>query len=31
MNLPAGQNQVAQAIAQALIDGFDKHYRLFRM
>jgi isocitrate dehydrogenase kinase/phosphatase len=30
MNLPAGQNQVAQAIAQALIDGFDKHYRLFR-
>ena len=31
MNLPAGQNRVAQAIAQALIDGFDKHYRLFRM
>lgn len=30
MNLPAGQNQVAQAIAQALIDGFDKHYTLFR-
>ena len=30
MNLPAGQNQVAQAIAHALIDGFDKHYSRFR-
>jgi isocitrate dehydrogenase kinase/phosphatase len=28
--LPAGENPVAQAIAEALIDGFDKHYRLFR-
>jgi isocitrate dehydrogenase kinase/phosphatase len=30
MTLPAGQNQVAHAIANALIEGFDKHYRLFR-
>ncbi len=28
--LPAGENPVAQAIAVAMIDGFDKHYRLFR-
>ena len=28
--LPAGENPVAQAIAEAMIDGFDKHYRLFR-
>ena len=28
--LPAGENPVALAIAEALIDGFDKHYRLFR-
>ena len=28
--LPAGENPVAQAIAEALIDGFDKHYRLFQ-
>lgn len=28
--LPAGENPVAQAIALALIDGFNKHYRLFR-
>ncbi|MBL8539966.1 MAG: bifunctional isocitrate dehydrogenase kinase/phosphatase [Betaproteobacteria bacterium] len=28
--LPAGENPVAQAIAMALIDGFNKHYRLFR-
>ncbi len=25
-----GENPVAQAIAQALIDGFNKHYRIFR-
>src|SRR5574338_624635 len=24
-----GENPVAQAIAQALIEGFNKHYRLF--
>ena len=28
--LPAGENPVAQAIAEALIEGFDRHYRLFR-
>jgi isocitrate dehydrogenase kinase/phosphatase len=28
--LPAGENPVAQAIAEAMLDGFDKHYRLFR-
>jgi len=27
---PSGENPIAQAIAKALIDGFDKHYRLFR-
>jgi isocitrate dehydrogenase kinase/phosphatase len=30
MVLPKGENPVAVAIAQALLDGFDKHYRLFR-
>ncbi len=30
MDLPVGENPVAQAIAEALINGFDKHYRLFR-
>jgi isocitrate dehydrogenase kinase/phosphatase len=30
MDLPAGENPVAVAIADALIDGFNKHYRLFR-
>ncbi len=30
MKLPAGENPVAQAIAHALVDGFNKHYRLFR-
>src|SRR5512134_2674460 len=30
MDLPSGENPVAQAIAQALVDGFNKHYRLFR-
>ena len=30
MVLPKGQNPVAVAIAQALVAGFDKHYRVFR-
>ncbi|MBS3916795.1 MAG: bifunctional isocitrate dehydrogenase kinase/phosphatase [Sulfuritalea sp.] len=30
MDIPSGENPVAQAIAQTLIEGFDKHYRLFR-
>lgn len=30
MEIPAGQDAVAQGIAQAMIDGFDKHYRIFR-
>jgi isocitrate dehydrogenase kinase/phosphatase len=30
MNIPKGQNPVASAIAAALLDGFDRHYRLFR-
>jgi isocitrate dehydrogenase kinase/phosphatase len=30
MVLPKGENPVAVAIAEALVDGFDKHYRLFR-
>ncbi|MCC6608551.1 MAG: bifunctional isocitrate dehydrogenase kinase/phosphatase [Burkholderiales bacterium] len=30
MNFPKGENPVAAAIAEALRDGFDKHYRLFR-
>ncbi len=30
MDVPVGENPVAQAIAQALIEGFDKHYRIFR-
>jgi isocitrate dehydrogenase kinase/phosphatase len=30
MDFPAGQNPTAQAIARALIEGFNKHYRLFR-
>jgi len=29
MKLPSGENPIAQAIAQTLVDGFDKHYRLF--
>jgi len=29
MSANTSQNAVAQAIAQALVDGFDKHYRLF--
>ena len=30
MVLPKGENPVAVAIAEAIVDGFDKHYRLFR-
>jgi isocitrate dehydrogenase kinase/phosphatase len=30
MDIPAGENPVSQAIAQTLVDGFNKHYRLFR-
>lgn len=30
MDIPSGENPVAQAIARTLIEGFDKHYRLFR-
>ena len=30
MVIPKGENPVAVAIAEALVDGFDKHYRLFR-
>jgi isocitrate dehydrogenase kinase/phosphatase len=30
MVLPKGENPVAVAIAEALLDGFNKHYRLFR-
>ncbi len=30
MDIPSGENPVAQAIAQSLVEGFDKHYRLFR-
>ncbi len=30
MQIPAGQNPVAYAIALAMMSGFDKHYRLFR-
>ena len=30
MDLPNTENSVAEAIAQALMDGFNKHYRLFR-
>lgn len=30
MEIPSGQNPIAQSIAQAMIDGFNKHYRLFR-
>ncbi len=30
MNLPKGENPVAIAISEALLDGFDRHYRLFR-
>lgn len=30
MEIPAGQDRIAQGIAQAMMDGFDKHYRIFR-
>src|SRR3990172_1580096 len=30
ITVPAGVNPVAQAIAQTLVEGFDKHYRLLR-
>jgi hypothetical protein len=30
MVLPKGENPVAVAIAEALLDGFDTHYRVFR-
>ena len=30
MNALSAENPVARAIAQALVEGFDKHYRIFR-
>ena len=30
MDLATGENLVAQSIARAMIEGFDKHYRIFR-
>jgi isocitrate dehydrogenase kinase/phosphatase len=30
MDIPTGQNPIALTIAQTLIEGFNKHYRLFR-
>ncbi|WP_407278340.1 bifunctional isocitrate dehydrogenase kinase/phosphatase [Aromatoleum evansii] len=30
MEAPTGENVLAQSIAQALIEGFNKHYRIFR-
>ncbi len=30
MDIPSGENPIAQTIAQTFIEGFDKHYRLFR-
>ncbi len=30
MKIPAGQNPTAQAIAEAMMEGFDRHYALFR-
>ena len=29
MKIPAGENLTAQAVARTMLDGFDKHYRLF--
>ena len=29
MDVPAADNNTALAIAQALIDGFNRHYRIF--
>ncbi len=30
MKIPAGQNPTAFGIARAILDGFEKHYRIFR-
>ena len=30
IDIPPSQNPTAQAIAEAMLDGFNKHYRLFR-
>ena len=30
MEIPAGENPIAQEIARTLRDGFNRHYRLFR-
>ncbi len=30
MDMPTGENPVAEAIAEALVEGFNKHYRIFR-
>ncbi len=30
MDMPSGENPVAEAIAEALVEGFNKHYRIFR-
>ncbi|MEZ5614061.1 MAG: bifunctional isocitrate dehydrogenase kinase/phosphatase [Rhodocyclaceae bacterium] len=30
MDIPAGEKPVAQEVARTLLDGFNKHYRLFR-
>jgi isocitrate dehydrogenase kinase/phosphatase len=30
LEIPAGQNPVAHAVARAIVAGFNKHYRLFR-
>jgi isocitrate dehydrogenase kinase/phosphatase len=30
VDIPSGENPIAQTIAQTFIEGFDKHYRLFR-
>jgi isocitrate dehydrogenase kinase/phosphatase len=30
MEIPSGQNPTAHGIAKAIIDGFEKHYRIFR-
>jgi isocitrate dehydrogenase kinase/phosphatase len=30
METSTNENPVAQAIAQAMIEGFNKHYRIFR-
>lgn len=30
MRIPAGEHPLAQLVAQAMLEGFNKHYRLFR-